>query len=107
MRLTSQDRQAYLQIEYSGEAQKGSPQLPVRVQAAGYGFEGRHPALWLSRAELDAFLRELQRLDTTRRGGAQLTSMSHGEFVLELRSMESTGRVLASVSIDSCTSHSL
>ena len=92
------DGQAYLSIE-PGPATAATAR-PVRVEAAGYGFAGGHPELLLSGAELDAFLRGLQTLEASRRGSAQLTSRSHGEFALELRAIETTGRILATIRIE-------
>ena len=100
MRLLSQDGKAYLSIEPGSSEPDASARRPAHVEAAGYGFAGAHPAVWLSGAELDAFLRGLQTLEATRRGGAQLTSRSHGHFALELRAIETTGRVLATIRIE-------
>jgi len=61
---------------YSNLRQILAAHVKLSVRAAGYGFSGRHPSVWISRSDLAAFLRELRELDRTRRGEARLESMS-------------------------------
>jgi hypothetical protein len=75
----------------------GSVQLSVR--AAGYGFSGRNPSVWISRSDLATFLRELQELERTRRGEARLESMSPGELSVKISVIDGAGHTRADVTV--------
>jgi hypothetical protein len=75
----------------------GSVKLSVR--AAGYGFSGRNPSVWISRLDLAVFVRDLQEVERTRRGEARLESMSPGELSLKISVIDGAGHTRADVTV--------
>ncbi|HEY2295327.1 MAG TPA: hypothetical protein VGM86_31885 [Thermoanaerobaculia bacterium] len=75
----------------------GSVKLSVR--AAGYGFSGRNPSVWISRSDLAAFLRDLRELDRTRRGEARLESMSPGVLSMKISVIDGVGHTRADLTV--------
>ena len=73
--------------------------MQLSVRAAGYGFSGCNPSVWISHSDLSAFLRDLRKLDRTRRGEARLESMSPGELVLKISVIDGVGYTRADVTV--------
>ena len=69
----------------------GDVRLRVRVEAED--FAGLSDQVWIEKAVLDQFVEEVRELERTRNGEATLESMSPGEFVLRLRSVDRAGHL--------------
>lgn len=65
----------------------------LAVEVAARGFAGRNPSVWVDRRVLDAFLAALRVLEATRRGEAELVSMSPGKLALRFRSVDRAGHI--------------
>lgn len=64
----------------------------VLVEVRRHGFSGRIDT-WILRDTLGAFVRDVARLEETRRGSATLESISPGELRLEIRATDSAGHM--------------
>jgi hypothetical protein len=62
-------------------------EVTIRLQE----FAGSYENVWLSRPELQSFLGQLSDLIETRKGKAELHSMSPDEFWLEIRPADTSG----------------
>ncbi len=103
MILRAEDRQAFIRIERRALDGGDLGFLPLRIDAAGHGFEGHHPSLNVDRATLGEFVRELEVLEASRRGSAQLRAMSPRELRLEVRSTDSAGHMEVRLHIERIT----
>ncbi len=69
----------------------GDLRLDVEVHVAQ--FTGRNETVWVSQVEFERFLLDLQRLQESRSGAAELASMSPEKFHLGVRVADSAGHV--------------
>ena len=67
----------------------GDVRLYVKVEA--FGFTGAHDGVWVGKGALEGFAAALRVLERTREGEAVLESMSPGEFVLRVYSVDRAG----------------
>jgi hypothetical protein len=68
----------------------GDVQLSVTVQSQGFTGSG---SAWIEARKLRAFVSQLRELETSRRGTAEIESMSPGQFRLRLFSTDSLGHM--------------
>ncbi len=69
------------------------PSIEVEVEARTRGFGG-HAPVWLATDAVAAFAEALNELERTRKGAAQLESMSPGALRLTLSSMDASGHLM-------------
>lgn len=62
-------------------------------------FTGCYSGVWLAKPDLNAFVEQLEALETSRSGSAKLEAMSPDELTLELRSMDDKGHFEAAVQL--------
>ena len=68
----------------------GDIQISVTVQSQGFA---GHGSAWIEAPKLRAFVSQLRQLETSRRGTAEVESMSPGQFRLRLFSTDSLGHM--------------
>jgi hypothetical protein len=81
---------------------QGSGDVRLRVQVSSIGFKGDYDGVWIMASVIASFIDELMILERDRRGTATLTSMSPGDFSLQLRTVDSSGHTTASGFLGRC-----
>jgi hypothetical protein len=71
----------------------------AKVHAAGFGFSGANKSVWFHRENIDAFLRDLRKLDISREGIATLETMSPDECHLRFQNSDQWGHLYLDVLI--------
>lgn len=71
----------------------------AKVHAAGFGFSGANKSVRFHRENIDTFLRDLRKLDTTREGIAALETMSPDECRLRIQNSDQLGHLYLDVLI--------
>jgi hypothetical protein len=68
----------------------------LRVRVLSIGFAGEYDGVWIEAQNTTEFIDQLAALERDRRGSATLTSMSPGDFSLQVRIVDSAGHAAAS-----------
>ena len=68
-----------------------SGNVRVKVSVQLQEFHGSYENVWLDKNELRIFLKELHKLNETRKGKVYLKSLSPDEFWVEIRTIDSVG----------------
>ena len=71
----------------------GDVQFKINIQS--YGFVGQG-STWVAAPNLERFITQMQALEARRQGGAELTSISPGQFQLRIFSTDSLGHMALS-----------
>ena len=85
----------YLELEVSLEEDDTLPSYGdayVIISVSSNGFSGKND-LWVSAEDLKEFCSSLVRLERERRGEATLSSISPGELILKIHSIDSLGHL--------------
>ena len=75
---------------------QGAGDVRLRVRVTSIGFTGEYDGVWIEVQSAIAFIDQLAALERDRRGSATLTSMSPGDFSLQVRIVDSAGHAAAS-----------
>jgi hypothetical protein len=67
----------------------------VAVAVRSAAFTGSNDEVWISRSDFEDFLTALHELDRKRRGEAELVAMSHTDFMLTVKAVDSAGHLSA------------
>jgi hypothetical protein len=95
MRVESETRTRGVVLEW---VERPAVDLLLRVDAHLGGFTGK-AEVWVERESFTAFLQQLEALERTRQGRAELESTSPGELTLVLRSVDSVGHLVLELSL--------
>lgn len=71
---------------------EGEARFEVKVKAGG--FEGRNEKVWTAREEIERFPQSLRQLADSRRGSAELRSMSPDDFIFVVRLVDTSGHIV-------------
>jgi hypothetical protein len=77
----------------------------LRVRVRSIGFEGEYDGVWIEAPIAIAFIEQLAALERDRRGSASMTSMSPGDFSLQVRIVDSAGHATVSGFLGRCCSY--
>lgn len=77
----------------------------LRVRVSSIGFEGEYDEVWIEARIATAFIDQLTALERDRRGSATMTSMSPGDFSLQVRIVDSAGHATASGFLGRCCTY--
>lgn len=98
MQVSSEDRTMSVRIRLLESEDRGVPSVKTAVDADFGGFTGS-TTVWFERDALDAMINALGRLAVTRGGEAKVESMSPGEAMLSVTTLDRAGHLLFSASL--------
>lgn len=93
MKIFSEDRKSFIEIEFIKSEKERMPSIKVSVTVQNEGFGGALNSTWIEIDELNNFLLCMDEIDTKRRGRAQLCSMSPNEFLLDFETFDKSGHI--------------
>ncbi|WP_297429961.1 hypothetical protein [Clostridium sp.] len=105
MKIFSEDRKSFIEIEFIESEKERMPSIKVSVTTQNEGFGGVLNSTWIEIDELNNFLLCMEEIDTKRRGRAHLCSMSPNEFLLDFEVFDKSGHIKVSYLIAKYISH--
>lgn len=99
MKLESIDQKSFVTIQVCERNSDRFPSLRCRIEAQAGDFIGRNDSLWIEQDALERFVGELQRVERTRRGKSGLESMSPGDLLLEIKTVDSAGHLVVALKL--------
>lgn len=94
MKFVSPDKASSVSFQVLEVETERYPSANLFIEVADDGFCGSD-VVWVGAQEWDSFVEQLQQCELNRRGSATLTSMSPGEFKLQVENCDSLGHFVA------------
>jgi hypothetical protein len=99
MRIESNDRKSYLNIEYVDSEIERYPSVCVVITVQDGDFRGYNKDVWIELDLLKNYIENLKILDKTRRGAASMNSMSPEEFQIKIETYDLSGHMILNYKI--------
>jgi hypothetical protein len=100
------DEQSFVEFEFKASEAEGSPRagdVACSVSASSDGFCGKVSSVWFSPEDIDAFLKQLDQLEKTRKGSASLSNLSslseYSPLTFEIFSIDDLGHRVLTVEL--------
>lgn len=105
MKIESNDKKSYLNIEYIDCEIERYPSVCVAITVQNGDFRGSNKDVWIELDLLKKFIDNLKILEKTRRGSALLNSMSPEEFEIKIETYDLSGHMILNYKISQYTHH--
>jgi hypothetical protein len=94
MKIVSLNQQSVIYIEFVESDMERYPSVCVKVQVKDRGFSGYNKSIWIVLDDFNKFIEQLKELDQSRRGTAELHSMSPGELSITIAPVDRAGHLM-------------
>ncbi len=105
MKIESNDRKSYLNIEYVDCEIEKYPSVCVAITVQDGDFRGYNKAVWFELDLLKNFIDNLKILENNRKGSVSLNSMSPEEFEITIETYDLSGHMILNYKISKYAYH--